>query len=137
YQPTTVTAQSGTQDVSIKLVQSVFALNDVVVTGTAGGEEKRTIGNSVTKLAASEIQAIAPAQDMNGLLNGRASNVVLQDASGAVGSGGKLRVRGTSSLSLNNQPLVYIDGVRTDNSNNTSFAFGSTSRLNDIDPSQI
>ncbi|MEO8450756.1 MAG: SusC/RagA family TonB-linked outer membrane protein [Gemmatimonadota bacterium] len=137
YQPASVTAQAGASDVSIKLAASVFALNDVVVTGTAGGEEKRTIGNAVTKLPVSEIQAIAPAQDMNGLLNGRASNVVLQDASGAVGSGGKLRVRGTSSLSLNNQPLIYIDGVRSDNSNNTSFAFGSTSRLNDIDPAMI
>ncbi len=137
YNPVTLTAQVGAQDVVVKLVPSVFALSDVVVTGTAGGEEKRTVGNAVARLDVSGVNAIAPSVDLAGVLNGRISNLVLQATSGAVGSGGKIRLRGTSSLSLNNQPLVYVDGVRTDNSNNTAFAFGSTSRLNDFDPSTI
>ena len=39
YQPTTVTTQPGALDLTIKLATSVFALNDVVVTGTVGGQE--------------------------------------------------------------------------------------------------
>jgi TonB-dependent SusC/RagA subfamily outer membrane receptor len=137
YNPATVTAQVGAQDVAIRLAPSMFALSDIVVTGTAGGEEKRAVGNAVSRLDVGGVQAIAPAVDMAGVLNGRISNLVLQATSGAVGSGGKIRLRGTSSLSLNNQPLIYIDGVRADNSNNTLFAFGSTSRLNDLDPGSI
>jgi TonB-linked SusC/RagA family outer membrane protein len=137
YKPTTVTAQPGGAELTVTLNPSIFSLSDVVVTGTAGGEEKRAVGNAVSRLNAAEINSIAPVADMSGLINGRVTNLVLQATSGAVGSGGKIRVRGTSSLSLNNQPLVYIDGVRTDNSNNTSFPFGSTNRINDIDPSTI
>ncbi|MBL8989558.1 MAG: SusC/RagA family TonB-linked outer membrane protein [Gemmatimonadetes bacterium] len=137
FKPTSVTTDVGKQDLTITLAPSIFSLGDVVVTGTAGGEEKRAVGNAVSRLDVSGVNRIAPAADLAGVLNGRISNLVLQATSGAVGSGGKIRLRGTSSLSLNNQPLVYIDGVRADNSNNTSFAFGSTSRLNDIDPSSI
>lgn len=137
FTPVSVTASAGAEDLTIRLAPSVFALSEVVVTGTAGGVEKRAVGNAVARLDVGGVQAIAPASDLSGVLNGRISNLVLQATSGAVGSGGKIRLRGTSSLSLNNQPLVYIDGVRADNSNNTSFAFGSTSRLNDLDPSSI
>jgi TonB-linked SusC/RagA family outer membrane protein len=137
FNPVTVTAQPGGPELSIKLSPSIFALSEVVVTGTAGGEEKRAVGNAVSRLDAAGITSIAPVADLSGLINGRVPNLVLQATSGAVGSGGKIRLRGTSSLSLNNQPLVYIDGVRADNSNNTAFPFGSTNRMNDIDPSSI
>ena len=54
-----------------------------------------------------------------------------------VGAGGRIRIRGTNSISLNNEPLIYVDGVRVDNETGRGFTWGATSRLNDIDPNSI
>ena len=62
-----------------------------------------------------QVQAIAPVAKRAGLINGRAPGVVMVAGSGAVGSGPRFRIRGASSLSLSDQPLVYIDGVRVAN----------------------
>jgi len=137
FRPATVEARPGDEEVTVRLSPSVFDLSEVVVTGTAGGEERRAIGNAVARVSAAEINAIAPSADLSQLLNGRAQNVTFQAQSGAVGSGGKIRVRGVGSLSLGNEPLLYIDGVRADNSVAFNGGFSSTSRINDIDPSSI
>ena len=56
--------------------------------------------------------------------------IVIPGGSGQVGTGSKIRVRGTSSFDLAQAPLVYIDGVRTDNDQATgpaNQAFSSSS----------
>ncbi|MFN0180745.1 MAG: SusC/RagA family TonB-linked outer membrane protein [Gemmatimonadales bacterium] len=137
FRPASVSARVGDQAVQIRLTPTVVELGEVVVTGTAGGEERRSIGNSVAKIAVSDIQQIAPVPDISNLLNARAPGVLYQQSQGAVGSGGRIRIRGASSLSLNNEPLLYIDGVRVDNATARGFDWSSTSRLNDINPNTI
>ena len=56
---------------------------------------------------------------MQSLLNGRTPGVTLLANSGVVGAGSTVRIRGVSSFSLTNQPLIYVDGVRVDNSQST------------------
>lgn len=137
FRPANLTATVGDDAVVVRLTPTVVELSEVVVTGTAGGEERRTIGNAVAKIAASDIQQVAPVPDISNLLNGRAPGVLFQPSQGAVGSGGRIRIRGTSSLSLNNEPLLYIDGVRVDNATARGFDWSATSRLNDLDPNSI
>jgi TonB-dependent SusC/RagA subfamily outer membrane receptor len=79
---------------------------------------------------------------MQGLLNGRTPSLVVLPTSGQVGTGSQVRIRGQSSLSLGNNPLLFVDGVRVNNAVATgpvSQAFGSSpiSRLNDFNPSDI
>src|SRR2546425_13283280 len=74
--------------------------------------------------------------------NGRAAGVLIQPATGAVGSGSRIRIRGASSFSLGNQPLVYVDGVRVDadfasGPQNQDFGSSSISRFNDFNPDDI
>jgi len=76
------------------------------------------------------------------LLEGRAPGVVIQPGSGNVGSGGRITVRGGTSLSLDNQPLLYVDGVRASNMQATGpvsqfFSTGPIARINDFDPDDI
>ena len=40
--------------------------------------------------------------------------VVVTQTSGTTGGGSRIRIRGSNSLSLSNEPLVIIDGVRVD-----------------------
>ena len=142
FKPSTVQARVGQTDLRITLTEQVASLSEVVITGTAEPVEKRAIGNAVTKVDAATIQAIAPSPDVTNLLNGKAAGVVVTQGSGAVGSGPRIRVRGAASLSLNDQPLIYVDGVRIANDVSTGprsqfFSSGVISRLNDIDPENI
>jgi len=132
----------GRTDVRIALVEAPRLLDQVVVSGTATPVERRSLGHSVTVVDAVAVQQLAPVPNTASLINGRAPGVVMVGGSGAIGSSPRFRIRGASSLSLSDQPLVYIDGVRMANDistgPNTQF-FGSAvvSRLNDINPDDI
>jgi len=62
--------------------------------------------------------------------------------SGQVGTGSQIRIRGIASLSLGNNPLIFVDGVRVNNQVATgpesqSFSSAPISRLNDFNPEDI
>jgi TonB-linked SusC/RagA family outer membrane protein len=138
----TETVPVGSTDLRLTLAEAARLLEEVVVTGTAEPVERRALGHAVTKVNAVEVQAIAPAQSASSLINARAPSVVMISGSGAVGSGPRIRIRGSSSFSLTDQPLIYVDGVRIANDISTGpssqfFSSAVISRLNDIDPDDI
>jgi len=143
YRTAEVTVQVGTQDVRLHLEATAITLDEVIVTGTAAGEQKRALGNAVAKIAASTLTELAPVQNVGNLLNGRAPGVVLQAAQGTAGGGERILIRGRGSMAFVGTPLIYVDGVRV---NNEFFSGVFTpeanapmelSRLNDIDPGDI
>src|SRR4029078_4265156 len=112
------------------------------VTGTAGGQEKRAIGNSVAKVDAANVVASAQVPTIQDLINGRAPRVTIMPGTGMVGSGSRIRIRGATTFSLSGEPLIYVDGVRVNNEQASGIsiqAFGSgvISRLNDFNPEEI
>lgn len=142
YQPTSQTVRVGTTNVRFSMADRAIELDQIVVTGTAGGQTQRSIGNSVTQIKAEEVTASAAIPSVDGLINGRAPGVVVTPGSGMIGSGANIRIRGVSSFSLSGDPLIYVDGVRVNNETGSGIsvqAFGSgvVSRMNDFDPSEI
>jgi TonB-linked SusC/RagA family outer membrane protein len=132
----------GDTDVRISLTEQSVVLDAVVVTGTTGAQSKRELGNAVTTINAAQAKEIAAISSVQNLLNGRAPGVFVNSATGNVGAGARVRIRGASSVSLSNEPLLYVDGVRVNNAPATGFsnqAFGSASisRMNDINPDDI
>ena len=142
YRTQTVSARVGQSDLIVSLVNNPTSLEATVVTGTSGAQAKREIGNSVGTIDASSLVATAPILSMQGLLNGRTPSLVVMPTSGQVGTGSQIRIRGSASLSLGNNPLIFVDGVRVNNqvsSGPESQAFSSApiSRLNDFNPEDI
>src|SRR5438094_1428907 len=136
------TIRVGNENVRIALEEKVLELSQVVVTGTPTATARRELGIAVSRIDAASVTQTAPINDLQGLLNGRAAGVLIQPATGAVGSGSRIRIRGASSLSLSNQPLVYVDGARVDadfatGPRNQSFGSSSISRCNDFNPGDI
>ncbi|HUR91955.1 MAG TPA: SusC/RagA family TonB-linked outer membrane protein [Gemmatimonadaceae bacterium] len=134
--------RTGDGNLRISLAEQSVALDAVVVTGTAGGQSKRELGNAVSTINAAQIKEIAPVSSVQSLLSGRAPGVIVQSATGNVGAGARIRIRGASSMSLSNEPLIYVDGVRVNNApstgfSNQSFSSSSISRINDINPDDI
>ncbi len=141
YRPYTQGVRVGDASVRLVLVSTPVNLSELIVTGTAGAVERRSIGNSVTKIDASAAAEVAPIRTVAQLLNGRATGVVLTANSGMAGGGSKISIRGRNSLSLPTQPLLYVDGVRVDNAQATGptavQGANVVSRLNDINPNDI
>ena len=103
-----VAGQSATADFT--LVASAVALDEVVVTGTAGSARKREVGNSIGTVKLSEMPQAQ--SDFGALLAGKMSGVQVAGGSGNSGAGKAIRLRGNTSVALSNQPLLYVDGVR-------------------------
>ena len=142
YRPERRVVQVGDLEIRIPLVEQSIILDEVVVTGTAGGQSKRELGNAVSTIDASGTKEIAPINSLQNMIAGRAPGVFVNSATGNVGAGARVRIRGASSISLSNEPLLYVDGVRVNNTPATGFsnqAFGSSSisRMNDINPDDI
>src|SRR6266566_1011321 len=142
FRARTDTVNVGDTNVRIALDQKALELEQVVVTGTAAATAQRELGHTVSRINAAEVTQQGAINSVQDLLNGRAAGVLIQPATGAVGSGSRIRIRGASSLSLTNQPLVYVDGVRVDadfatGPQNQSFGSSSISRFNDFNPDDI
>jgi TonB-linked SusC/RagA family outer membrane protein len=142
FRQTSRTVQVGATDVRFVLTERAVELNQVVVTGTAGGEQKRALGTSVAQVNAAEVLTKTAVPSIDALINGRAAGVAILPGTGMVGAGARVRIRGIGSFSLNADPLIYVDGVRVDNQTSSgiaiqAFSSGVISRLNDFDPEQI
>jgi TonB-linked SusC/RagA family outer membrane protein len=123
---------------NVQLTHAPYSLAAVVTTAT-GQQRKVEVSNAIATVSVADQIAQAPITDVSGLLSGRASGVQVV-AGGATGSGSRIRIRGQSSLSLNNEPLIYIDGVRvTGTSGSSAIGVGGSapSRINDINPEEI
>ena len=127
-----------TATVDVVLTQAPFSLAAVVTTVT-GVQSKAEISNTVSTIDVASKIAEVPISSTGELLSGRAAGVQVV-SSGAVGSGSRIRIRGQSSLSLNNDPIVYVDGVRVDaKTGDSGIGTGGTtaSAFDNINPEEI
>ncbi len=134
--PVTVTAgQAATLDFA--LTRAVIQLQEVVTTAT-GDQRRVEIGNSVSAIDAVKRVESAPIKNMGDLLTTTAPGVQVLPAN-MTGGGSRVRIRGTASLSLTNDPIYIIDGVRMTSTNGQGIGVGGTaaSRVNDINPEEI
>ena len=142
YAPDTRTVTVGAGlTASVDFLVSVSAVQlDAVVTSAVTGEaqRKREVGANVGNIAVSEI-AKGPITKFTDVLTGRTAGVTLQGTTGTTGTSQRIRIRGANSLSLSNEPLVFIDGNQVSNSIGLSNGVGgqAASRLNDINSDDI
>ncbi|MDE2806035.1 MAG: TonB-dependent receptor [Gemmatimonadota bacterium] len=122
------------------LTERAISLDEIVVTGSGVETARRKLGNSISTVNAVDVVRSAPITSVDQLIQGRSAGVATNLASGTVGLGGMIRIRGMTSVSLSGDPVVYIDGIRIDASHDQSgvwFGGMDISRLQDISPSEI
>jgi TonB-dependent SusC/RagA subfamily outer membrane receptor len=133
-----------TTTVDFVLTKAPYQLEAVVTTAT-GQQLTRELGNSIAKIDAAELVSKAPITQMQDVLNGRTAGVTMIASNGTVGGGARVRVRGLSSASLSNDPLLIIDGVRMEQGSpdisgklgDTYVGGGSPNFLNNLNPDDI
>jgi len=124
--------------IDIELVVDTKALQEVVVTAFGIEKEKKALGYTVQELKGSSIVEARSNNIVNNL-SGRVAGVRVS-SNGGPGSGSTIQIRGTSSVSGNNQPLVVIDGVPIDQSTSNSMTSGEKQfggGLSEISPDNI
>lgn len=130
YKTSTVT-YNGQQTLTISLEEDTNQLKEVVVQVGYGTVKKKDATGSVSQISSKEFNKginVTPESLISGRIAG--VNVV---GGGAPGAKADIRIRGGSSLSASNEPLIVIDGLPMSN----AVPNGSTSILSTIDPNDI
>jgi TonB-linked SusC/RagA family outer membrane protein len=143
----TVTTSDGQPlTLDFALQTSAVNLQEVVVTGTAGNQTRAAQGAVVATIDASRVTTEAPVSTLSQVLEGRVAGVNVTTASGTSGTAPRINIRGATSISLSNAPLVFIDGVRaySGSRNDVGSYHGleilggqSVTALNDLNPDDI
>jgi len=99
--------------INVALQQDVTSLNEVIVVGY-GEVQKKDATGAVLNISSKDFNkgVLASPQD---LLIGKFAGVAITSQGGAPGAGSTIRIRGGSSLSASNDPLIVIDGFPVDN----------------------
>src|SRR5690349_6354342 len=116
----------------------VVKLTEVVTTAT-GDQRRSELGNAIGSIDAAKVVETSPVSNIQDVLASRTPGVQVTGGS-QVGSGSRVRIRGNNSLSLSNDPIYIIDGIRMTNNPGSSALFtggAQPNRANDINPDEI
>jgi TonB-linked SusC/RagA family outer membrane protein len=134
---TVVVPDSGVTTVDFALSPVASRLDEVVTTVT-GAQRRLEVGNAIGTIAAETIVKEAPITSLTDLINARVPGAQVVQQGGYTGSSSRIRIRGINSISLTNDPLLIVDGVRVENSVTVNGGFGFVSgRFNDLNPQEI
>lgn len=99
---------------SITLEDEMTQLSGVVVTALGIRREKKALGYAMQEVKGDQLMAVREPNITNAL-SGKVSGIQIIKGSSSPGSSSKIVLRGNSSLSGSNQPLIVVDGVPMDN----------------------
>lgn len=120
-------------DITITM-QPGIDLTEVLVTGY-GTAIKRELTGNIAKIRTEDIKDM-PVTSFDQAMQGKAAGVQITSGNGKLGQAVQIRVRGQSSVSASNEPLVVIDGIPATTADLGSFG-GATNPLSDINPQDI
>jgi TonB-linked SusC/RagA family outer membrane protein len=137
---TTVTVPAGgTVTANFTLSGTIARLDEVVIAATGESELRRETGNSVATINADAIPKTS-VNNLSDLLSSRAPSVTVTTTSGTTGGGSRVRIRGSNSVSLTNEPIIIIDGVRANadpGGSTINIGGQNPTRIDDLNPNEI
>ena len=142
YAPATVavTVTAGaTATANFALDIAATSLEVVTVTATGETQRAREQGNAPSRVELPP-ERLPALPNFSSALSAQAPGVQVLASGGTTGTGSRIRVRGVNSLSLSNEPLIVVDGIRvTGGGNANSIGIGGQfpSRLDDFNPEEI
>jgi TonB-dependent SusC/RagA subfamily outer membrane receptor len=133
-------AYTGQTQLDVLLISDLTALTEFVVTAQGLERDERSLGYSLQSVKGDALSQRSEPNVLNAL-QGKVAGVTIGSASGAAGASTNINIRGITSFTGSNQPLIVVDGIilsnDTDNTQNTLFGSQPSNRLNDIAPENI
>jgi TonB-linked SusC/RagA family outer membrane protein len=135
-------AVNGKSVINVSLIEDVSQLDEVVVTALGIKRERKSLGYAVQEVKG---EALTEARETNvaNALSGKIAGIQVIKGSNGPASSSKIVLRGNSSLTGDNQPLIVVDGIPMDNftgADNTDFFNPSQDMgngLGDLNPDDI
>src|SRR6266550_4648041 len=112
--------------IDVALRRTALDLDAVVVTALGQTREQRALGYSQQSVQGNDIVATQRDNFINAL-QGRVAGVDVTSTSGVPGASSSITIRGISSISSSNQPLIIVDGLPMDNR-----TFNTTAMASDV-----
>jgi TonB-linked SusC/RagA family outer membrane protein len=106
----------GRREVNVTLTATAQDLGTVVVTALGITKQSRGLGYAATSVKPEELTVNRTPNVMNAL-QGKIAGVNISSLGTGPGGTSKIRIRGQSSISGQNNPLIVINGVPIDNTN--------------------
>ena len=121
-------------------LQTGNELDEVIVTSLGIKRESKAIGYSVQSVSTEDLANSGSNNALDAMV-GKAAGIQITRSSGSAGGGSRILIRGVTSMIGNNQPLIVIDGVRTNNetlnSGSSTGGTASSNRLMDLNNDDI
>jgi TonB-dependent SusC/RagA subfamily outer membrane receptor len=129
--------ESATADFALAPV--ALTLDQMVITATGETERRRESGISIGSIDSAQLNP-ASVTNLSTVLAARTAGVSVLSSTGTSGLGSRIRIRGSNSINLSNDPLLIVDGVRVSNFSTAfsiSLAGQTMSRVDDINADDI
>lgn len=108
YETQTVVVGNSNQ-INITLLESTVGLDEVVVVGY-GTQSKRTVTSAISKVDGETLKS-TPINTVGEGLKGKIAGVRVYNSNNTPGAEATFLVRGGSSISQSNEPLILVDGI--------------------------
>ena len=133
-------SDTGQTEIIVRLTRNSKTLEGAVVTALGIRREKREVGYSSTTISSEELTAGNNTSAISAL-QGKVAGANITSSTGGPGGSTRIVLRGEKSIIKNNNALIVVDGVITNNYDRTlsnqlsQVDFGNSA--NDIDPDEI
>ncbi|MGY3052626.1 TonB-linked SusC/RagA family outer membrane protein [Pedobacter sp. UYEF25] len=107
---------AGANNIIVILNESSTNLNTTVVTALGISREERSLGYAVSEVDGSTLNKARETNVINSLA-GKVPGLIISGTAGGPAGASKVIIRGSTTLTGNNQPLYVVDGIPIDNSN--------------------
>jgi TonB-linked SusC/RagA family outer membrane protein len=101
-------------EINATLRRVATSLDEIVVTALGQSTSQRALGTSQQLVQGADIAQTKRENFINSL-QGRVAGVEVTSSSGVPGASSTITIRGVSSISSSNQPLMIVDGLPLDN----------------------
>ncbi len=124
--------------IDMVMTADIRQLSEVVVTAVGIESDKKSLGYSIQTVQNEELRNTLEPNIVN-TLNQKAAGVYVYSSSGSPGGSASIRIRGNTSITLENNPLFVVDGVPVNN-NEVLNGYGGVDQSNraiDLNPNDV
>ncbi len=130
---------AGQSTINVSLETDAQGLDEVVVTALNIQRDKESLGYSVSQVSSEEVNVARENNVMNSL-SGKVSGLQITQSNTGVDGSSRVLLRGITTISGSNRPLVVVDGIPISNGSGGAGGGGGIDRgdaLSDINPDDV
>jgi TonB-linked SusC/RagA family outer membrane protein len=130
---------SGQKNIDVSLKEELNAIDEVLVTALSLNRTKSSLGYSISSIDGDELNKSKDNNLIN-TLSGKIAGLQISKSSTGVDGSTRVVLRGVSSLTGENRPLIVVDGIPVDASYGGGTRWGGTDQgdaLSDLNPADI